>query len=73
MDSIYDKSETMKLLGKQCYSEIVTDEDLKAIDEIVNISLSGDRPDISMIKYDLFVYGYLMGKRAERKRRQRNK
>lgn len=72
MASVYDANETMRLIGnqKEC---IITIEDHKAIDDIVNATIDDSTRDLSMIKYDLFKYGYIQGIRAERRRRKREK
>lgn len=70
MGNIYEGSETMKLLGQQYYDKIVTPELFKEIEGIIKANLESDRPDLKMLKYDIFVFGYLMGIRAERERRK---
>lgn len=73
MGNIYEANETMKLLGQQYYDKVVTPEFFKEIEGIVKANLESDRPDLNMLKYDIFVFGYLMGIRAERERRKQGK
>ena len=73
MGNVYKANEVMELLGHQYYNAIVTEENLKAIEDIISANMNNDRPDIRMLKYDIFVYGYLMGVRAERRRKKEGK
>lgn len=70
MANRYKANEVMEVLGYQQYDQILSEANLNAISEIIKANLEDDRPDVSFIKYDLFVYGYLMGVRAERKRKK---
>jgi len=73
MSNVYETNDTMKLLGHQYYDKIVTPEYLKEIEGIIKANLEGDRPDIRMVKYDIFVFGYLMGMRAARQQKKQGK
>lgn len=73
MENVYDKNKTMRLLGYQYYDDIVTEEDRRAIAEIIEANLTSPRPDISFMKYDIFVLGYIQGKRAARRSKKREK
>lgn len=71
--NVYEHNKTMRLLGKQYYNRIVTDEDLKAINDIVEANVKAKRFDRICLFADIFVYGFIMGKRAERSRKKRGK
>ena len=61
---VYEKNETMQLLGSQTgYSSVLT---LKMVKQIHDIEEA--RPDefTTDAAYDLFMLGYIHGKRAER-------
>lgn len=73
MANVYEANETMELLGQQYYDKIVTPEYLKEIEGIIKANLESDRPDLNMLKYDIFVFGYLMGIRTERQRKKQGK
>lgn len=73
MENVYDKNKTMRLLGYQCYGDIVTEEDRLAIAEIIDANLNSPRPDISFMKYDIFALGYIQGKRAARREKKSKK
>lgn len=73
MANVYEANNVMKLLGHQYYNAIVSEENLKGIEDIIKANLESDRPDLKMLKYDIFVYGYLMGVRAERRRKKEGK
>lgn len=73
MGNVYKANSVMELLGHQYYNEIVQPENLKAIEDIIKANLENERPDIKMLKYDIFVYGYLMGVRAERRKKKEKK
>lgn len=71
MKNIYEENETMRLIGKQNYADVLPLEEVKHIWDIVDASLHSDRPDMTFMYFDIYVYGYIMGKRAERKRRKK--
>lgn len=71
MANIYEANETMRLIGKQNYADILPVEEIKNVWDIVDASLKSDRPDLTFMYFDLVVYGYLLGKKAERKRRKK--
>lgn len=73
MANVYKANSVMELLDHQYYNAIVTEENLKGIEDIIKANLESDRPDLKMLKYDIFVYGYLMGVRAERRRKKEGK
>lgn len=71
----YEKSDTMKLVGKQKVSIILDNPEInKGLEDIVNDHLTGIFPnDFIWLAFDAVLYGYAMGKRAERARRRRRK
>lgn len=68
--NVYEANETMKLLGHQPYIGTITEEQRKGLDNIIVANLKAEKRDLSMIKYDLFMWGYIHGIRAERRRRK---
>ena len=67
-ESPYDKNDTMKLIGHQNILPIFTDEATKQMDDVAkarpySFSYSG--------AIDMFILGYINGKRAERARRKK--
>lgn len=67
--SRYEKNEVMKLLGKQYLNLIVKQEDVTAIEDIwsANLDCKGRMLDVLI---DVFIYGYIQGKRAERQKKK---
>lgn len=72
MKFIYNENETMRLLGKQSYGEIYgrNQEAYKGIKEIQQARMHEFTVDAA---FDIFMLGYIYGKRAERKRRRHGK
>ena len=66
--SCYDKNETMKLLGNQKVMFIYRDGIKKKIDDIAKARPFSVTPDAAI---DIFMLGYICGKRAERARRKK--
>lgn len=69
----YEKSDTMKLVGAQKVSIILDNPEIKqGLDDIVNDHLTGIfSNDFTWLAFNAILYGYVMGKRAERARRRR--
>lgn len=65
-NSPYEKNETMKFLGKQYTLNALEKNQFKAIDDIEEA-----RPHsfTTCAAIDIFMLGYVEGKRAERRRR----
>lgn len=57
----YNENSTMRLIGRQNYSVLVPE--LKEIEKAHGRSMEG-------IDYDVYILGYITGKRAERARRR---
>lgn len=73
--TIYDKNSTMLLLGQQKYTDIA-DEALGEIEAVIkahapNIDIAPHNVRAHMVEtsWDLFILGFIYGKRAERARR----
>ena len=66
--SLYEKNDTMKLLGYQCSGIFYNEEVVRQIQQI-----SEARPHSLTINAaaDVFLLGYIHGKRAERTRRKK--
>ena len=73
MGNVYEYNKVMQLLGKQYYNRIVSDGDLKAVNDIVTANLQSDRIDTHCMLMDIFVYGYIQGKRAARHEKKSKK
>ena len=71
----YEKSDTMKLVGKQKASIILDNPEInKGLSDIVNDHLTGSFSyDHTWLAFNAILYGYAMGIRAERARRRRRK
>ena len=69
---LYKMSETMKLLGNQCYLEILKDgsPELEAYNDMMNARGEDSNTHYVDVTLDAFVLGYIYGKRAERARRR---
>ncbi len=63
----YEANETMKLLGHQYITEIITKEAKKQMEEI---AAARKYTTTFVTAMDMFVLGYIHGKRAERARRK---
>lgn len=68
MKACYDENDTMRLLGKQKICFIYRDGIRKQINDIVIARPYSVTPDMAI---DLFMLGYIHGKRAERARRKK--
>ena len=66
--SPYSLNATMQMLGHQHYFNILTQEAFSAIDDILTARPYTATRETSM---DVFMLGYIYGKRAERKRRRK--
>lgn len=68
----------INMLGQQVYTSVIGSEELKNIKAIITnnvyAGMADDRiaviSDPAMCGADLFMYGYIMGKKAERERRK---
>lgn len=69
-ESIYDRNRTMKLIGKQYPTKILGPDSFKDIDQILNARPYSCTIDTAL---DIFMLGYMYGKRAERLRRKGGK
>lgn len=61
----YSVNETMKLLGKQYPTKIITDEIFNQIKDIVAVRMCGFEA-----AFDIFSLGYIYGKHNERARKK---
>lgn len=66
--SPYTLNATMQMLGYQYYLNVLTQETFSAIDDILTARPYTSTRETSM---DVFMLGYIYGKRAERKRRRK--
>ena len=66
--SPYTLNATMQMLGHQYYLNVLTQETFSAIDDILTARPYTSTRETSM---DVFMLGYIYGKRAERKRRRK--
>lgn len=68
----YDSdSPVMKMLGKQPFAQMIDYHELYEIKDIIKAHKEYERIfDISAFAYDVFMLGYIYGKRAERKRKK---
>lgn len=75
MANLYEANETMVMLGQQNTLEILSDEELrKKFDEVLQAHSDHTLPSVSLlfeIGIDFFSLGYVMGKRAERKKKKK--
>lgn len=68
---LYDANETMKLLGKQFYYQILNDERKDAFNDMMNAHRTEGRIHYFDLAMDAFMLGYIYGKRVERARKRR--
>lgn len=68
-DNPYRANTTMKLLEKQDFFSILTKEAENQMDEVME---ARKYTSTFMTAVDMFMLGYINGKRAERARRKRN-
>lgn len=66
----YRKNDTMRLLGQQCAASIIGDNDVVR-HEIKEISEARPYTFTVDAAIDIFMLGYIYGKRAERARRKK--
>lgn len=66
--NIYLLNDTMKMLGKNCYMKMLGNVEFE---ELENIIIAHRFPCTKELAMDLFVLGYIHGKRAERARRKK--
>ena len=66
--SPYTLNSTMQLLGKQCSCDIICNQEREEICDILRARPFTTSMDTAR---DIFVLGYIHGKRAERKRRKK--
>lgn len=64
----YYTNDTMRLLGHQCYTNIITPEVCKMMDDIAKARPHTVVFDTAM---DMLTLGYIIGIRAERARRKK--
>lgn len=62
----YNHCKTMELLGFQYYNTMITEEYASGIGDIVEANTADGARDPFMMYLDLFVYGFMAGKRSER-------
>lgn len=69
---LYEMNKTMKLLGEQCYFEILKDSspEREAYNDMMNAYRENGNTHYADVAMDAFVLGYIYGKRAERARRR---
>lgn len=65
----YSANKTMILLGNQCHAEIITKKIRKEMGEITAARKYTTTFETAI---DMFMLGYIYGKRAERARRKKN-
>lgn len=66
-EDVYELNDTMRLLGHQRPSEIITEEARKQMDEITEARKFTVHFITAM---DMFTLGYIYGKRAERAKKK---
>ena len=75
MKNRYSTNETMKLLGKQYHSTTIDTEIYSKIKDIMHAHNFNDTLinafDLGMMGPDIFMLGYIYGKRAERAKKRR--
>lgn len=70
--NLYEMNETMKLLGRQSYLEILKKDSAErnAYNDMMNAIRECGRTYYGDVALDAFALGYIYGKRAERARRR---
>lgn len=68
--SLYETNETMRLIGKQFYSEAVTEKGYRQIKDILSAHIKCNRLEVIDIMTNVFIAGYIHGIRHERARRK---
>ncbi len=63
----YIVNETMELLGHQCYLAVLTEDVRKQMNDVVE---ARNHFSISVADIDMFMLGYIHGKRDERARKK---
>lgn len=66
--SVYEKNETMKMLGRNSCFQFSQTDAMQKIDDIIEARPLSCTLDAAM---DIFLIGYIYGKRAERARRKK--
>lgn len=66
---IYEKNETMLLLGQQKYEKIITEQAEKQIKEIREARCFAMTADTAI---DIYIIGFINGKRKERERKSKD-
>ena len=65
----YQSSETMRMIGNQYFSKIIMEEQINAIKDIIKAYPNGLTTDTAI---DVFLLGFIYGKREERKKNKGN-
>lgn len=66
VETVYEANETMKLLGHQCPADMITSEIVEQMNEITEARKYTTTFETAL---DMFLLGYIHGKRAERAKR----
>lgn len=69
MSFVYDVNPTMKMLGKNIYLRALDQQTFSELDDILEARPYSCTRDTAM---DIFMLGFIHGKRAERKKRKRS-
>lgn len=69
MSFVYDVNPTMKMLGKNIYLRALDQQTFSELDDILEARPYSCTRDTAM---DIFMLGFIYGKRAERKKRKRS-
>lgn len=71
--SLYEMNDTMKLLGRQSYLEILKENSVErnAYNDMMNAARKSGSTYYADVALDAFVLGYIYGKRAERAKKKR--
>lgn len=71
MTTAYERNEIMKLLGRQYSNLLINEESQEGIYEILEARGMMDyRKYIFDLVIDVFMYGYIRGKQAERQKKK---
>lgn len=63
----------MRLIGYQFFTQMQTEETFPALDDIINANIHARKFNLKRLVYDVYIYGFISGKRAERAKRKANK
>lgn len=66
ISNVYNTNDTMRMLGKQCSYEIISEEQFKKLNDIATARPSSFTKEAAI---DIFMLGYIYGKKAERSRK----